>query len=170
MRLSVLAVLCALGALTPARAEVRLGPIEWQEGVKAESRGARFEPVRALSLAGGKAARRLRAKISLLNGGPNAVEGILLRYCFSARLVPREGRSAGVWAVPFMIDEKRVPKLGAAKAQDVTLVPSLLASYLERLARTGFIPDRLRLQVMLEPRAGESTPLQNLESDLEVSR
>ena len=165
-----LAVLGALVLCSPARAEIRLAGIGWQRLVKHQGRSAGFETLPAVSLSGSTDSRRLRAKLTLLNGGPKSAEGILLRYCFAARLVPREGRAAGVWAVPFMIEEKRVPKLGPNQSQEVALEPSLWGMYLRRLARTGFWPDRLRLQVMLEPRAGETAELQYLQSDLEVTR
>ena len=70
--------------------------------------------------------------------------------------------------MPFDVDEKRVPKVAAGKVLDVSLdASSAVELYLRRVARAGWSPDRLKIQVMLEPHRGCKT-LQVVEDTLEV--
>jgi hypothetical protein len=76
----------------------------------------------------------------------------------------------GTWGVPFAVDEKRVPKVGPNKTQDVFLTTSpALELYMAKLARSGWWPDRVKLQVMAEPHRDESV-VKTLETVLEVAK
>ena len=96
---------------------------------------------------------------------------ILLRYSMTARIMPfSSDKPEGVWSIPFMVDEKRVPVVGPNKTQDVFLTTSpALELYFHKLARSGWWPDRIKLQVIVEPHQG-ATILQTLESTLEVAK
>lgn len=166
--------LAGLLLLSPAfaRAEMALEKVQWQLVKRERPTGAlKSEDIGALKLAGPKLSGKLRAKVSLANGEAKAVEGILLRYSLCARLAPEDGKGAGVWAVPFLIEERRVPKVGAKETLEVPLDTSpMFELYLKRVAREGFAPDQLKLQVMVEPRRGEIRTIALLESALPVGR
>ena len=155
--LVVVSVFCGL---SPLRAEVMIESVGWQlvqaaPGQKAVSQDIANLPTLAPLMEG-----KLRLRVVLKNRGPKEADGLLLRYCLSARLAPA-GRSAdGVWDVPFLISEKRVPKVGPNHLLEVTLDPSLsvnmpLNHYLKRTLESGFWPDQIKLQVMLSPRRGD---------------
>lgn len=163
-----LLALSLAGALAPARAEIRLQKLGWELSRKGKNQVTRYHEASSTNLEGGRLPGRLRARLILLNRGPHAVEGILLRYSVAARLIPVEGTSEGVWAVPFMLGERRVPKVGPNQIREVPLEPSMLPLYLLKTHRAGFKPDQIRLQVMLEPRAGHGVPIQTLENALPI--
>ena len=86
-------------------------------------------------------------------------EAVLLRYAVSARLAPTAGDSEGVWTVPFLLEEKHIPKVKAGRSREVPipLNRTVFGAYLRRKGRTGLWPDALRIQVMVEPRSGETS-------------
>ncbi len=154
-----------------ARAELFLDSVSWQRARVEKPRVAVWEDVGQLLDGPPKLDTRLRARLTLKNRGPKAAEGILLRYSMIARLVPIAGAAPeGSWGVPFMVDERRVPKVGPNKTLDVYLTTSpALELYLAKLARAGWWPDRVKLQVMIEPHQGDAA-VQSLESILEVAK
>lgn len=155
----------ALAALLPAAAaaEIRLQKIRWQ--LRPPGAAQKFSDVESFKLSGAQMAGRVRARLTLDNRGPASVEGVLLKYSLTARLVPAEGNQEGIWAVPFLLDEKRVPKIGPNQTLEVSLVPAeLVALYLRKIHRAGFYPKEIRLQVMVEPHRGERIPIRTLES------
>lgn len=168
----LLAVL-ALAALSAAgaRAELLLDGVSWQRARVEKTRVAAWEDVDKLADGPPKLDARLRARLTLKNRGPVAAEGILLRYSMTGRVAPVSGgKPEGAWGIPFMVDEKRVPKVGPNKTLDVYLTTSpALELYLAKLARAGWWPDRVKLQVMIEPHQG-AVEIQSLESILEVSK
>ena len=168
MRLrALLALTLCVGATVPASADVVLQSVHWQIGRVEAGRVASWQDVRTLPGAL-KPGDRLRARLSLKNGGDGSEEGLLLRYSIVARVQPEGGAPEGSWAVPFDVDEKRVAKIGAGKVLDVPLdASSAVELYLRRVARAGWSPDRLKIQVMLEPHRG-SKSLQVVEDTLEV--
>lgn len=170
-----LALLLALAAAVPARGELSIDKAFWQAADKPARPGQRrlFENIEAYEAAPRRAERKLRARLVLKNRGPRPVQGVLLRYSLTARLVPldKEKEGEGVWAVPFMIEERRVPRIGPNQYLDVPLDPApLLDLYLKKVARSGYWPDQLKLQAMIEPTRGEAEALQILESVLPVRR
>ncbi|MBI5630466.1 MAG: hypothetical protein HY921_06240 [Elusimicrobia bacterium] len=158
----------AFAAALPAGAEVQLQQLEWQLGRPAKTQAARFEAIPVLSLAGATLPGKIRVKLTLVNRGPKPVEGILLRYSVAARVAPKGRSQDGTWALPFMLEEKRVPKVGPNQIREVPLVPSMLGGYLLKLDQAGYAADQVKIQAMQEPRAGESYPVRVLESILEV--
>lgn len=168
MRVLLLAALFGLAA-RPLSAEVRLQRIDWQVSKKLKGKPLVFEPVKELPLQGSRTSGGVRALLTLQNRGPKPVEGLLLRYSVTARLIPKEGLGEPVWAVPFMLDERRVPKVGPNQSKEVPLDTLMLPMYLVRMSRAGLRPDRLKLQVMVDPRPGGRAPVQTLESELPVA-
>ncbi|OGR95606.1 MAG: hypothetical protein A2V88_14120 [Elusimicrobia bacterium RBG_16_66_12] len=170
-RRAILLAAAFMAAAVRASAELVLESVHWQVGRARAGRVASWADVKILEDGPPKLESRLRARLVLKNRGPQTSEGILLRYSLTSRLTPAgEAAAEGVWAIPFLIEERRVPKVGPNKVVEVPLETSPgLELYLRRLSRSGWWPDRLRLQVMLEPRPGERT-IQILEDALEVKR
>jgi hypothetical protein len=167
--------LSAAGAVlwaAPARAEVELQSVRWQLTARDRSQGGKPADITALSIKeGGALGGRLAAKVKLLNRGP-AVEGILLRYAVTAKIARvAQPKRPAEWAVPFTIDEKRVPKVGANQYLEAKLDPTALTElYLRKIYSQGYWPVELKLQVMLEPRKDNTGALQVLESSLPVGQ
>ena len=168
--LKTLAVAAALAAATAgaAAAEISLESVSWQVGRVAAGRVVSWQNVTVLEDGPPKLDNRLRARLVLKNAGP-AEEGLLVRYSMTTRVVPsKDAPGGGSWAVPFSVDERRVPRIGADKTLEVPLDASpALDLYLRRIARAGWWPDRIKIQVMLEPRSGSKT-ISVVEAVLEV--
>ena len=163
----------ALGLLLlcvfPTGAEVQLQSIQWQHAARGQAQGAKPAEITRLLLAPGDTLQgRLRASVKMLNRGP-AMAGILLRYVVSAKLA-REGRpEEAAWALPFLSEEKRVPKIGANQYFETTIDPTALTElYLKKVNREGYWPLELKIQVMLGPRRDAKGPLQIIDSSLPV--
>jgi hypothetical protein len=147
------AALFAAAGAAAASAEVLLQSVHWQVGRASAGRVASWQDVRALRAI--NKGDRLRARLVLKNEGTETEEGILLRYALIARVVPEGGAAEGAWAVPFDVDERRVPKVAPGKVIDVPLdAGSAVDLYLRRVARAGWSLDGLKVQVMLEPHRG----------------
>jgi len=170
LKRAVLILAFAAFAAADAGAELFLESVTWQRGRVEKARVVSWDDASKLIDAPPKLETRLRARLTLKNRGPKAAEGILLRYSMTGRVSPIGGADEGTWAVPFAVDERRVPKVGPNKTLDVFLTTSpALELYLTKLARAGWWPDRVKLQVMSEPHRGEAS-VQTLESVLEVSK
>lgn len=163
----IAAVLCVV-ALASAHAEVELQSARWQRVVHAKNKPVAAVDITEASVLPGEPIKgRLLAKVSLLNRG-QAVEGILLRYIVIAKIAPlAKPQTPAMWALPYMLEEKRVPKIGPNRIAEATLDPTALtALYLRKIYRMGYWPEELKLRVMLEPRTGVVGPIQIVESDL----
>jgi hypothetical protein len=161
-----LVVLMAAGAGT-AFAEVVLDAAGWQAG-KAEkpARPAVWSDATETAL-DAKKAPLLRGKAVLKNRGPVAAEGVLVRYAVAARLSPAESKGQGDWALTFLLDERRVPKIGPNAVLEVPLSLSpKLDLYLSKLKTHGFRPSELKLQVMVAPHP--ESPIKVLDAVLAV--
>lgn len=170
MRRAAAALLLLAGLVSPARAELVLEKLVWELAVPAKGQPRVYAPVGTLKAGPPAVKGKLRARLTLKNRGPVPVEGILLRYAMTARLANPESSSAGVWAVPFTVEEKRVPRIGPNQLLEVNLGPSpMLELYFKRLNRTGLWPDELKIQVMIEPYRRSNPNLQMLEKILPVS-
>lgn len=167
--------LAALLLLMPlsCRGEVILKEIRWelaQNGTR-PGRPRKFDPIERWSQPPtARLARKPRAVITLANRGPKAAEGVLVRYAVSARLM-RTDRSSpeGVWAVPFHVEERRVPRVKANELRRVPIDSLLLATHLKRMHLAGLWPDALKIQVMVDPRPGDTLEGKLLENLLPVS-
>lgn len=165
------AVILLFAVVGAARAELSIEKVYWQYAKPASRALQNYEDVSELIAPPPRLLGRLRAKLILKNRGPRPVEGILLRYSATARLADIQTKEAGVWAIPFMIEEKRVPRIGANQILEVPLGPwPLVDLYLRKVARPGFWPDQLKLQAMLEPHRGAVEKIAQSETVLEVRR
>lgn len=154
-------------AAVNAGAELSIESLSWQRARVERGRVVAWEDAASLSDAAPKLDARLRARLTLKNRGPKAAEGVLIRYSMTGR-VKAVAAPEGAWGVPFAVDEKRVPKVGANKIQDVFLTTSpALELYLNKLGRAGWWADRLKIQAMIEPHQGAAA-VQSLETVLEV--
>lgn len=163
----VLAAAVLAAGAGAARAEIELESSSWQSGrVEKPARPPKYAD--AAKLEAFARPPRLRGKAVLKNRGPKAAEGVLLRYTVAARLVPdRNAPAEAAWALPFLVDERRVPKVGPNQIQEVPLsVSPALENYLKRLTRQKFRANALKLSVMLEPGTGGGVKI--AESLLEV--
>lgn len=152
---TVLAAALAAAGAGPVFAELVLESAGWQKGrVERPARPPKYEDAASAPLPKHGPAR-LRAKAVLKNRGPKSVEGILLRYVVSARLVPdRDVAAEAAWALPFSVDERRVPKIGPNQLLDVPLTVSpALDDYLKRLKRQGLRANALKVQVQIDTHA-----------------
>lgn len=168
--LSLAAALAAAGA-GRASAEILLEGVHWQVGHVEGGRVAAWQDLKVLDDGPPKLDNRLRARLVIKNDGAKDEDGLLLRFSLTARVAPAAGAVAeGTWAVPFIVDEKRVPKVGAGKMIEAPLdAGAALDLYVRRLARAGWWPDRIKVQAMIEPRPG--TKAVNIVEDvLEVRR
>jgi len=166
--LALAAALAAAGA-GGASAEIVLEGVHWQVGRVEGGRVAGWQDLKVLVDGPPKLDSRLRARLVLKNRGPKAEEGLLLRYSMTARVAPAAG-AEGSWAIPFVVEERRVPKVGPNQMIEVPLeTGAALELYMRRLARAGWWPDRVKLQVMLEPHPG-SAALQIVEDVVEIQR
>ena len=165
---AALALLCA-GAVAPARAEIELQKVDWQTARWERGKTRKPEPVEALAFDPGKRIPdRVQARLTVLNRGP-VVKGVLLRYAMTGKVAPKDKSQPAAWSLPFMIDQKRVPNLKANQHAEIVLdTTDLLALYLRRVHRTGWWPEELKLEVMVEPRNGQSVPLKILTASLPV--
>ncbi len=171
MRLKTAALLLLLGpAAVPAAAEIELESIRWQVSRAIPAR--KFEDVADLKATDGLFKGVLRAQLKLYNRGNQAEEGIVLRYSITPRLTTVAGKGEGAWAVPLMVEQRRVPFLGANQRQEVALDSNaLIKPYLRKMNRAGFFPDQLKLQVMVEPlQAAKERTIKVLESVLPLTR
>ncbi len=165
---SLLAASALAAAAVPARAQLRLDGVRWEAGRVAAGRVADWQAVQVVENPPPKLRQRLRVRLLVRNDGSKPVEGVLVRYSLTARVSSAGG--PGVWAIPFSVDEKHVPIVGAGKAVEVFLDGGpALDLYARRLAREGWWLDRLKVQAMVEPRAGETTLLTS-EQVLEFAR
>lgn len=170
MRRAAFVLAFAALAAANAGAELFLETASWQRARVEKGRPVAWEDAAVVVDAPPKLDTRLRVRLTLKNRGPKAAEGVLLRYSMTGRIKADGGAVDGSWGIPFMVDEKRVPKVGPNKTLDVFLTTSpALELYLARLSRAGWWADRMKLQVMIEPHAGE-TEVKALESILEVSK
>lgn len=166
--LALAAALAAAGAVR-ASAEPSLEGVHWQEGRVAGARVSGWRDVKEIVDGPPKLDARLRARLVLRNPEGKPEEGVLIRYSMTARLSPAAGAAAeGTWAIPFVVEERRVPKVAAGKTIEVPLdTGAALDLYIRRIVRAGWWPDRVKLQVMLEPHAGGAA-LQLVEDVLEI--
>lgn len=166
-----LGLLVLASAASPASAELVLRGISWQAPTPPGAKARGFTAIeRWIQPAAAKLLRRPRAVITVANRGPKAAEGVVLRYAVTARMskVGEEGKE-GTWTVPFFLASVRVPRVGANQTKEVPLKDLVLDVFLKKSFRSGYWPDALKIQVMVEPRNGEGLEQRILENILPVA-
>lgn len=152
----------ALTYAAALRAEVVVGDLHWQVAARSARPGSRplfHDSQQWLLPPAGRAAGQVRAMVTLVNKSTRSEEALLVRFSISAKLAPVAKEAEGVWAVPFLLDERHIPRVRAGESKEVPipLNRTVFAAHLKRKARTGLWPDALRIQLMVEPRSGEGT-------------
>ncbi|MBI4376718.1 MAG: hypothetical protein HY549_09750 [Elusimicrobia bacterium] len=170
-RIAALAALALVGAARAACAQLELQKAQWQLARWDNGRPKEAENISHLSLTPGVPSRaRISARLTLLSRG-GAVEGRLLRYSIAAKIASLENPQEAAWAVPFGIGEKKIPKIGPNRAHETQIdLSAPVRRYLNQLHRSGYWPQEIKLQVMLEPRRGETGPIQTIESSVSVKK
>ncbi len=166
----VLLSLAALALLAGAAgAEIEPQSVRWQLVSREKRESAKPTDVTQLpALVGDALPGRLFARVKLLNRGP-ATEGVLLRYALSSKIGPVD-QTLEIQAIPFVVDEKRVPKIGANQFLEVAIdVTNHVNLQLKRLARDEYALRELRLQLMVAPRRGDRSA-QTIESSISVAK
>lgn len=144
-------------AAAPLAAQVEVVKIDWElSKLSGKDRGP-YAPVSRLSAdPAAKFTDYLRALVTLRNKAPKAVEGVVLRYALSLRLL-RNGDPAdkAFWCVPYYVEEVRVSKVGAVSERQARVIRFELQNQLNKLKNSGFSPTALKLEVMVGPRQGD---------------
>lgn len=75
-----------------------------------------------------------------------------------------------MWSIPFEIGECRVPMLRKGAERKVVVEPQHLATRLKHLYAQGFWADAVKVEVMLDPRAGDDLKTNRAEAVLPIHR
>ncbi len=160
-----LPALCAvILTVSPVAAEVVIENIGWQlavsvKRIRVKKQDRRYHNIKKwLFPPTANMKIRARAKVSLFNRTGKTDSAILLKYAFSARLRKIGGKEEGIWTVPFHVEERHIPRVKKRSTKEIPLPINRVAlkAYLKRMYRAGYWPDAFKVQVMVEPRAGES--------------
>lgn len=169
-RIVAASIFFAFALPVSASAELVLRSVAWQLPSAPGSKPRGYRPIeRWVQPASAKLPGRPRAVITVMNRGPKPAEGAVLRYAISARMGPvGQADHEGVWTVPFYLNERRVPRVGANQVREIPLNDLVLEVFLKKSFRAGYWPDALKIQVMVEPRSGEGLEQRILEQILPV--
>ena len=179
----------AFAVLLPAaraQAAPDISKIEWQiSSGRSNSGKAIYKPIaKWIQRPNGKSPGHMRIVATLTNKGPVVLSGNILRCAVSAHLVPADKSASlnnsftepgpleapGLWALPFWLEERRVPKINPGQTLSATIPHIDLRNYLKKLSRTGFWPDSLKVQLMLEPRIGDNLEKNMHESIIKIDK
>jgi len=152
-------------------AEVRIGDVGWQVALDVRNPKSPFHDISQWMFPPSPTVRvRPRIMVKLLNDASRPETAMLLRYAFSARLKRIGDEAPGTWAVPFVVEERHVPRVGPGASLKVPVNVNRVAmtAYLKRMYRAGFWPDAFRANVMVEPRPGDRLDGRIVEKPLPV--
>jgi hypothetical protein len=153
------AVAAFLASASTAWPDIVIQDIRWQLAPASNGRKAGFRDAAGwFAPPDSKPAARPRVLATLANRSRDAEEAVLLRFAVSARLARVEG-GEGTWGVPFILDDRRIPKVNGSAVHSVPIPinRAVLDGFLKRMRRSGFWPDALRVEVMVEPRPGDAS-------------
>ncbi|OGR67495.1 MAG: hypothetical protein A2081_05730 [Elusimicrobia bacterium GWC2_61_19] len=152
---AVLAVAAALPARAAAQTEILA--INWEISRMDGKNRTPYAPVTELRAAPEiKFSDHLRALITLRNPSAKPVEGLVLRYSLRLRLNRKgDAPEKAFWGVPFYMEEVRVSKINPASERQAKVLHFELSEQLRKLRNTGFLPEALKLEVMICPRQGD---------------
>jgi len=153
----------ALGMPARCQSAVTIADVGWQLALQVKKQKKKYHDIESWLFPPSRNIKlRPRAVLTLRNEGTRNETAVLLRYSFSARLkeivAPGVVAKAGVWTVPFILEERRIPKIAAGALLKVPLQINRVAlgAYLQRMYRSGFWPDVFRVRVLVEPRSGDT--------------
>jgi hypothetical protein len=162
---------CLLAA-APLAAQVEVVRIDWEISKLAGKARTPYAPV--AQLRAGPAVKftdYLRALVTLRNKSPKAVEGVVLRYALSLRLLKNgDAADKAFWCVPYYVEEVRVSKVGAVSERQARVIRFELQNQLNKLKNSGFSPTALKLEVMAGPRQGDEPAAIVREAVIEIAR
>jgi hypothetical protein len=162
---------CLLTA-APLAAQVEVVKIDWEISKLAGKERTPYAPVARLSADPAvKFTDYLRALVTLRNKSPKAVEGVVLRYALSLRLLKTgDSPDKAFWCVPYYVEEVRVSKVGAVSERQARVIRFELQNQLSKLRNSGFSPTALKLEVMAGPRQGDEPAAIVREAVIEIVR
>lgn len=152
------ALLLALLVGAPACAGVTVSSAAVQVSIAAKKGSPVFHTIESLLLPpDAKPAAVLRAVLTVDNEGPRVESGVVIRFSISARVKRVGTEGEGTWSVPFLLEERHVPRVAAGRGVKVTLPVNRVAlvGHLKKLRAAGFWPDALRIDALVEPKRGE---------------
>ncbi len=147
-----------LGA-APASAEVTIERLNWQLALQMRKQKRIYHDISQwLFPPSPKVKLRPRALVKIANKSGKAETAVLLRYSITPRLRRIGESEEGLWMVPFVVEERRIPNLKGGQAKEIPLYLNRVAfsAYLKRMYRAGYWPDAFRVEVMIEPKPGET--------------
>jgi len=161
--------LCAASA-APAFSQVEINKVGWEISKLTGKVRSPYAPVTELRAAPElKFSDRLRAIVTLKNPTAKPVEGLVLRYALSLRLLKKgDAPEKAFWAVPFYVEEVRVSKVNPSSERQAKVIRFELQTQLNKLKSSGFAPLSLRMDVMLSPRQGDDPAAIIRESIIEI--
>lgn len=144
-----------------AHADVVLSRLTWEISLQAKKQKGVYHHVQSWLLPPRfPLESRSRILVTLVNKGPREEEAVLLRYVLSARLVPISSTDpgTGTWTIPFLLEDRHVPRaLGVHSVQNIPIYFNRkVSAYLKKAYQAGFWPDALKIQVLVEPRRGDT--------------
>ncbi|PCI37552.1 MAG: hypothetical protein COB53_06135 [Elusimicrobia bacterium] len=164
---------CFLSISTSAFSEVFISDAGWELSIRMRKQNLQYHRVDHWMFPPNPVPKRSRPRafVALKNPNSKPEHAILLRYSVDARLRKIGTTADGIWTVPFLTDEKRVPRVKAGETLDVplTLNRAALGAYLKKMYNAGFWPDAFRVRVMVEPRPGEGLDRRFRETTLPIS-
>lgn len=154
-----------------AGAQVTIQDLGWQVSIQVQKQKRNYHAVeRWLFPPTTQVKIRPRVLVTLMNPAQAAERAILLRYAVSARLRRIGSEGTGVWTLPFLLEETHIPNLPGKSSKDIPLPLNRVAlqGYLQRMYRAGYWPDAFRVQLLVEPRSGETMDRRFSEKEVAV--
>lgn len=169
-RLLVCSLLICAASAVPAFSQVAIVKVGWELSKLAGKTRSPFAPVTELRAAPDvKFSDNLRAIVTLRNPTSKPVEGLVLRYALSLRLLKKgDAPEKAFWSVPFYVEEVRVSKVNPSSERQTKVIRFELQTQLNKLRNSGFEPSALRMAVMLGPRHGDDPSQIIRESIIEI--
>ena len=156
-RLSVLLAAAALLGAAVAYSQTEIIGVDWELSRLTGKTRAPFTRVAELRASPEAPFQdHLRAIVTLRNPAAKAVEGVVLRYALSLRLLKKgDAPEKAFWGVPFYVEEVRVTKINPSAEKQARVIHFELQTQLRKLRSSGFTPLALKMEVMVGPRQGD---------------
>ncbi len=170
--LTIAALCCVILACSPgsAPAQIEITGVSWElSRLEGKNRGPYVPVSRLRASPDTRFSDHLRALVTLRNSAPRAAEGLVLRYALSLRLLKNgEPEEKAFWSVPFYVEEVRVSRVNPNSQRQAKVIRFELQNQLSRLRGSGFLPTAMKLEVMLNPRRGDSPSAIMREAVIEI--
>ncbi len=169
-RLLVCALFICAASATPAFSQAVIVRVNWEVSKLAGKTRSPYAPVTELRAApDSRFSDYLRAIVTLRNSSTKPIEGLVLRYALSLRLLKKgDAPEKAFWCVPFYVEEVRVAKINPSSERQARVIRFELKTQLNKLRSSGFEPTALRMEIMLSPRQGDESAAIIRESIIEI--